>query len=205
MIKNLIFDVGSVLIGYRVMEMLTDYGLETEDAQRVAQEVFDNSRWTDFDSGRISMEELIASYKKDFPHDAEHIDYFLNHMELLNVDRPEVWEKVVELRKRGYRIYILSNYSEVLYNIHTRNMYIRDCCDGKVISYETGTVKPDPRIYNELLSRYDLNPAESVFFDDRQANTEAAKALGIKSYTISSREHINELLDKLLSDDESIQ
>ncbi|MFQ7503442.1 MAG: HAD-IA family hydrolase [Alistipes finegoldii] len=54
--------------------------------------------------------------------------------------------------------------------------------DGEVVSCEEGTVKPEPRIYEILLERYGLDPAETLFIDDRAANIAAAEGLGIAGY-----------------------
>ena len=70
--------------------------------------------------------------------------------------------------------------------------------DGKVVSYEIHQVKPDEAIYLELLNRFGLKAEECVFFDDREENTDTAQRLGIKSYTVLSREHLNKMLDDIL-------
>lgn len=70
--------------------------------------------------------------------------------------------------------------------------------DGMVVSYQTHTCKPDPAIYLHLLRTYQLIPQECIFFDDREENTTAAKALGIPSFTITSQEYLLGLLDLLL-------
>ena len=73
-----------------------------------------------------------------------------------------------------------------------------DDIDGKVVSYEIHEMKPDKVIYEHLLAKYGLKPEESVFFDDRSENTAAAEELGIKSYTITSKEYLNSILDEYL-------
>ena len=68
--------------------------------------------------------------------------------------------------------------------------------DGKVVSYQIHIGKPDPAIYQYLLEKYQLNPQETVFFDDREVNTAAAKKLGIHSYTITSKEYLLQVLEQ---------
>ena len=117
----------------------------------------------------------------------------------MHVKCPDVWQRVHALKEKGYGIYLLSNYSKELFDKHTKDADFLKDIDGKVVSYEIHKVKPDPAIYQYLLEKYHLNPAECVFFDDRPENTKAAEELGIRSYTISSKEYLLELLDKLLS------
>ncbi|MBQ8038835.1 MAG: HAD-IA family hydrolase, partial [Lachnospiraceae bacterium] len=84
------------------------------------------------------------------------------------------------------------------FDTHTKDADFLNDIDGKVVSYEIHKIKPDPAIYEYLLEKYDLKPEESVFFDDRLENTEAAEKLGIKSYTITSKEYLLEVLDEYL-------
>ena len=116
----------------------------------------------------------------------------------MHIPRPDVWERVHALKQKGYRIYLLSNYSKDFFEVHTKGASFMDDIDGKVVSYEIHEMKPDKIIYEHLLGKYDLKPEESVFFDDRPENTETAEELGIKSYTITSKEYLLSVLDEYL-------
>ena len=194
MIKNIIFDVGDVLIGYRWKEMLLDHGIPDEIAQRIGENIFSDSIWKKFDSGLVSIEELQEHYIRLYPEDEEHIRYFLNSGELMHVERPRVWERVHALKEKGYHIYLLSNYSQVLFEKHTNGASFLQDLDGGIISYQVHIVKPDPAIYQTLLQKYDLNPSECIFYDDRKENTDAAKECGIEAVTVLSEQF---LLDRL--------
>ena len=194
MIKNIIFDVGDVLIGYRWKEMLLDHGIPDDIAQRVGENIFSDPIWRKFDSGFVSIEELLEHYIQLYPEDEEHIRYFLNSGELMRVERPKVWEKVHALKEKGYHIYLLSNYSQVLFEKHTNGASFLQDLDGGIISYQVHMVKPDPAIYQALLQKYNLSPSECIFFDDRKENTDAAQACGIKAVTVLSEQF---LLDEL--------
>ena len=118
----------------------------------------------------------------------------------MHLPRPEVWEKIHRLKEKGYAIYLLSNYSKFLFDIHTKGASFMDDIDGKVVSYEIHQVKPDRGIYETLLNRFSLKPEECIFFDDRKENTDTAKELGIKTCTIESRDHINKVLSDLIEE-----
>ena len=60
--------------------------------------------------------------------------------------------------------------------------------DGEVISCEEQVVKPEPEIYRRLLDRYSLDPAETLFIDDRPVNLEAARTFGISTFLFRHRE-----------------
>ena len=116
----------------------------------------------------------------------------------MHVGRPEVWEKVRLLKERGVHIYLLSNYSKILFEKHTKDADFMNVIDGKVVSYQIHMIKPDERIYHYLLERYRLEPGECLFFDDRAANVDAAKKLEIPAEQVTSRKMLNERLEQLL-------
>lgn len=198
MIKNLIFDVGNVLLEYRWNQMLLDYGLTKEEAAVAGPVFFENELWKELDLGNYSVEEVICMYEEALPQYAGLVRWFLTHLELMPLPRKAVWEKVHALKEKGYRIYLLSNYNGDFFRVHTKDADFINDIDGKVVSYEIHKIKPDAAIYEYLLEKYDLKAEESVFFDDREENTEAAEKLGIKSYTITSKEYLLEVLDKFL-------
>jgi len=197
-VKNLIFDVGNVLLEYRWNQMLLDYGLSKEEAAVAGPLFFEHDIWKELDLGNLSVEEVICLYEKALPQYAGLIRWFLTNLDLMPIPRKDVWEKVRALKQKGYRIYLLSNYNKDFFNIHTKNADFLDDIDGKVVSYQIHKIKPDPAIYEYLLEKYNLLPEESVFFDDRAENTETAEKLGIRSYTITSKEYLLSVLDEFL-------
>lgn len=202
MIRNLIFDVGNVLLGYRWYEMLTqDYGLSHEEANRIGNEIFETDLWgVRLDGGKISFEEAIQEYRSLYPDDFPVIEWFLRNGKQMAVKRPEVWEKVVGLKQKGYKIYILSNYSNELFHQHTEGASFLDVLDGSVVSCQVKEIKPNRRIYEILLERYDLDPTECLFFDDRADNVEAARNLGFEAIQVTSQEMLNDTLKKMLEE-----
>lgn len=199
MIKNLIFDVGNVLIEYRWNQMLLDYGLSKEEAAVAGPLFFEHETWKELDLGNMPVEEVIKLYEKQLPQYAGLIRWFLTHLELMPIPRPDVWEKVHALKEKGYNIYLLSNYNEDFFRVHTQDAAFLQDIDGKVVSYEIHKIKPYPEIYQYLLDKYNLNPQECVFFDDRPENTQTAEELGIKTYTITSKEYLLEVLEGFLN------
>ncbi len=202
MIQNLIFDVGDVLLEYRWFEMLTkDYGLSDTEARRIGGEMFDNEIWVQgLDGGRLTLDEAIYEYEKKYPDDVEVIKWFLRNGEQMVVKRPEIWRKVAALKEKGYRIYLLSNYSDELFRIHTKGAEFLNVLDGGIVSYQVHALKPDREIYQILLGKYGLQADECLFFDDRAENVEGARTLGIQAVQVTSREMLNATLDKMLTE-----
>ncbi len=194
--QNLIFDVGNVLLEYRWYQMLLDFGLSDEEAKTVAPVIFENDLWKEFDLGNLTTQEIVECYCRELPQHEELLRWFFGHLELMPVARPDVWEKVHALKEKGYHIYLLSNYSEDFFRIHTKGAAFLEDIDGKVVSYQIHELKPDRAIYEYLLKKYDLKAEECVFFDDRPENTKAAEEMGIRSYTITSKEYLLSVLDE---------
>lgn len=197
MIKNIIFDVGDVLLEYRWKDMLTDYGMTSEEALRIGQEMFRDDLWSELDLANFTEAEIIEKYQEKYPEDKEVIAWFITHGEYMHVTRPKVWAYIPKLKEKGYRLYILSNYSENLFKKHTAEADFLREMDGIVVSYMIHRTKPSLEIYRYLLDTYALKAEECIFFDDRAENTKAAEALGIRAVTITSQEKIIEELEKL--------
>lgn len=197
-IKNIILDIGDVLLEYRWHDMLTDYGLTDEEAERVAGLMFNDILWHELDLAVMSHDEIVRTYMEKYPEHAKTLQWFFTHGEFMHVKREDVWEKVEKLKESGYGIYILSNYSEDLFQKHTHDAPFIGLADGMVVSYQIHLTKPDEKIYRYLLDKYNLKAEECIFFDDREENTEGARKLGINAVTVTSREFLLEELDKLL-------
>lgn len=198
--KNIIFDIGSVLLGYRWMEMCLDAGWDKGKAEKVGLGFFDNSKWSDFDAGFVTVDELVADIVKKHPELEEDARWFILSGKQMTVGRPRVWEMMGKLKEKGFGIYLLSNYSETLFTLHTEGLPFWEFVDGAVISYQIHQIKPNPQIYQYLLQTYHLEAKDCIFFDDRPDNTEGARALGIEAVTVvdGSEEFLLGELQKLL-------
>lgn len=201
-IKNVIFDVGDVLIEYRWKQMLMDYGLSEEEAIRVGGELFENPEqlWSEFDKGLYTQEEIICAYEKRYPRDAKAIRYFISHGEYMHVPRPKIWELLHQLKEAGAKVYLLSNYPEELFHKHLQYADFMNDIDGKMVSYMIKKAKPDEAIYYALCDNYGLKMEECIFFDDREENIATAKRLGMSGKKVTSKEMLQEELIKLIDE-----
>lgn len=184
MIRNLVFDVGGVLLEYRWQDMFRQQGLSEEEIGKLEQVLFRDEIWAwKLDTGAITVAQAIVEFREK------------------GVPRPEIWQQVVDLKEKGYRIYLLSNYSQEMFEKHTKGASFLKVLDGGVISYQIHAIKPDHEIYETLLKRYDLKPEECVFLDDRLENVEGGKRAGMEAVQITSREMLHGLLNQILEAD----
>lgn len=194
--KNYVFDVGHVLLSYQWMDMLLDHGMSDEEANKFAKMMFSDPLWSEFDLENIPYDEVKELYVKKYPEEEANIRFFLDNKDLMSKARPGVYERILKLKEMGAKLYILSNYSSVLFEAHTRLIPIMDEFDGMVVSSQIHIIKPDRRIYEALFEKYNLNPAESIFYDDRQVNVDGSIAAGMDSVLITSEKMLEEELDR---------
>ena len=198
--KNIIFDVGDVLLDYRWQQMLMDYGLDEAEAYRVGRELFDDpdGLWHEYDLGVKSQEEIIQEFEQKHPKDAEVIRWFISHGEYMHVARPAIWKLVHQLKEVGYHLYILSNYPELLFKKHTQYADFMDDMEGMVVSYMLHVGKPERVVYQTLCDRYGLNKEECLFFDDRAENVQGAIDFGMRAKRVLSAKGLAADLEELL-------
>ncbi len=173
-IKNIIFDLGGVVLGRdfnRFDELVGDC------FAFLKQDTFP-PYWHEFDRGTLSRSEVAAELSRDAEVSLERALELVDDVLGLLTEVPETVALIHRLKERGYRLYVLSNMP-VEYWAHLRTFPVFEYFDGAVISSELHLLKPERAIYTSLLERYDLRAEECLFTDDKQTNLLAAEELGI--------------------------
>lgn len=179
MIKNIILDVGKVLVEWDTEYAFQKLGFDENTSKRVAQATVASSDWDELDRSLKTDKELLEKFVANAPEYQKEI-----HMVWENIALP-IWQYdyarkwICDMKQCGYSVYILSNYSRWTYENTQEALSFLEDVDGAVFSFQVKQIKPEPEIYQTLLKKYDLKAEESVFLDDRQENIEAAKAQGI--------------------------
>lgn len=200
MINTIIFDIGMVLVDFCWRKMFTGFGLEGEDFERVADATVRNQAWNEFDKGLISTEEIIDIFAEKAPEYRSYIQkIFEDPTKMIRqFDYAKPWIK--ELKERGYKIYILSNWSRPTYHACLDNeLDFLPLVDGAVFSFQEGVIKPDKTIFETICNRYNINPSEAVFLDDNEANVISSREFGLNTIHFKSYEQGREELETLLS------
>ena len=178
MIKNIIFDIGLVLVNWHpVLDSIFD----KQTAEVVQGVIFESGLWEYLDHGLEDDEIVFEEMIRKAPEYREQIMYILNHLHRIaeQYDYAKSW--IQELKDLGYHVYYLSNYSRHLRKTEPELTDFVPMMDGGIFSADVKLVKPDPKIYELLCSQYNLVPAECLFIDDRQENVEAAIRCGMKA------------------------
>lgn len=198
--KNIVFDIGDVLLSYRWRDMLiNDYGMEEKDALAFGESIFTDPIWKDMDRGLLSIDGMKKRFIDEKRKHADAFCYLLDHAEEMSIKTPDIWERVKKLKEKGYKLYLLSNYCHELLKRHLNGATFLEDVDGKIISSDYGVIKPEQEIYEILLNTFNLNPSESIFFDDREDNIEAAKKMGLDGFVVNDMDKFRDTLDILLS------
>lgn len=199
MINTIIFDIGNVLVDFRWRQMYESFGLKEDDIEKLADATVRHQAWMDLDQGIITAEEAEEAYVKAAPEYREFIERIYQEMDnmLVQFDYSIPWIK--EMKKRGYRIYILSNWSKPAYEAcQDTALSFLPLVDGVVFSYQEFVIKPDQKIYEIICNRYHINPAEAVFLDDSEANIKGAREYGLHAIHFQSYEQGRAALEELL-------
>lgn len=197
MIKNVIFDIGNVLVYFSYRESFASFGYDEAMVDRLAKATVFNEAWAHFDRGDLSDEEIIDLMVKADPEIESDIRRVLANCHDIVVQHDYAVPWVRELKRKGYHVYFLSNYFEKLIRENPEALSFINYMDGGIFSCRVHMLKPAPEIYQALLSKYQLNAEECVFFDDRPENAEGANAVGIHGIVFENLTQAKEALARM--------
>ena len=179
MIKNILFDMGQVLIRFDQKFFIQRLGVDGADMELLLREVYRSVGWVQMDRGSLREEEAFEKMRARLPerlHDAAWKLVIMWDRPILEVDG--MYELVEELKGLGYGVYLLSNASVRQHEYWPRIPASR-LFDGKLISADVHVIKPQPEIYRLCLEKFNLKAEECFFIDDAPANIEGALQCGI--------------------------
>lgn len=172
--KNIVFDLGGVVFARDPRKCTPEFLRFFEFVRYPEMPEF----WTEYDRGALTYSQVrdaVAAYRSA---SAELTDRYLHQAIDLQEAVAPTERLIGELKAAGYRLYVLSNMSRE-FIAFLRRLPVYRYFDGEVVSCEESVVKPEAEIYRRLLTRYALDPSETLFIDDRQANIDAAALWGI--------------------------
>lgn len=189
MIKNIVLDVGRVLVAWEPLETMRKLGFSEEVVQILAEALFESGVWHETDRGVLTDEEFLALAITKAPAYETEIRIFWEHVGQAIWQLPYAKAWIHAIKEAGCRVYILSNYGSHTYEQtkETALDFLSET-DGAIFSYEVKQIKPDAAIYSSLLERFSLKPEECVFFDDLPANIEGAKRMGMHGFVFTGLE-----------------
>lgn len=196
MYKNIIFDLGGVMVDFAPKDFLLDRFCNAAIEDKVYRLTFGSETWQKLDAGLCTRYEgnqamMAAAQEEGCAFEVQEV--LENWTSILRVRRRMV-ELVRRLKNHGYCAYYLSNIPEdILPLLMSRGL--EGVFDGGMASCDVHINKPDPRIYKILLDKYHLKAGECIFIDDNRANVQTAFQLGMNS--IQMRESVDTLVRSL--------
>lgn len=198
MIKNIIFDLGNVIINYNQKKIINNFTEKEEEIKYIYDEIFHDPEWTLMDLGDITNDEAIEIINKrnEFKYEKLTQEFLHEWYKKQPINR-DIVEIAKILKNNGYNLFVLSNMANQTYE-YFKNDEFFSLCTGIVISAHEHVKKPDEKVYRLLLDRYNLNAEECLFIDDDDSgkNYETANKIGIKGRRImpNQAEDVKKLL-----------
>lgn len=196
MIKNIVFDMGNVLLAYTPEEYIKTITQDEVAAAAVLKELFQSEEWRQLDAGSITEEDAVAQVCARIPEYAAEVIKAMDnwHSDLTPMQgMPEI---VARLKEKGYKIYLLSNTSLRFFQYKNKVEMFRNF-DGFIISAKEKLVKPDVAIFECLCKRYGLESGECLFVDDLQQNIAGAEKAGFHAHLFRGAEELSRYLEKI--------
>ena len=188
--KNILFDMGNVLVTYNPEWVIRHYAEDEELIREVKNIVFNSQEWFLLDAGLIEEEKAERNWMErlssDKARELAHLSFQNWHLYNMKVI-PGTAEMIRALKENGKEIYLLSNASMRLLSIYKEVIPAVECFSGIFYSAAHKCVKPQDIIYERFLKEYSLNPSDCFFIDDLEENISAAKAVGISGAVMKSR------------------
>ncbi len=181
MIRNIIFDIGNVLLNFKPEQFLKRFIKDKLRIKEFIVNVIKTELWLNLDRGIVSLQEARNEYLERYPEESNLILTFFNHWKEMLTPITQNIQILRELKSNDYRIYFLSNFIKEAFDYVQDRYEFFTLVDGIVISSEIKYVKPETKIYQCLLEKYNLNPEQCVFIDDLETNLPQAHSLKIKT------------------------
>jgi len=198
MIKNIVFDLGNVLLSFRPSEFFDKKNYPENIKTTILSDIFGSKEWGMLDNGDLTTEEVIDIIASKSSLNKEEIAHVFNLRVSLLFPLDQNVRLLPELKKQGFKLYFLSNFPKDVYDEIKTGYYFFKYFDGGIISSEVKFSKPHQRIYEILLEKYSLIAEECLFIDDLEINVKAAEIFGMKGLvTLGSQEISKELKEAL--------
>ena len=198
MIKNLVFDLGNVLIDFNPKRIVSAVFTEKEEQEIIYKEIFGTKGWKQLDRGVMTFEEHTQNLISRFPQYAREIQWIMDnwHKDLPNI--PGMNKVVKKLKANGFSLYILSNASKryLKYALSKKDFFTH--FSGVTISAELFLLKPQREIYEQFCQIHNLNPVECLFIDDKAENVQGAIDAGWQGYQFTGVLDLIGYLEKTL-------
>lgn len=192
--RNVVFDVGNVLLAWDTHALLREHLPPGSDAEPFRSGMFGHPDWVELDRGTLDEAEALLRFRERTGAPLELVQRLVHASKASLSPMRESLAFLEELHRAGVGLYVLSNMSHATWEyLQPRHDFWRRF-HGIVISAQVRLVKPDPAIYRHLLAAFSLEPAATVFFDDRAENVASAREVGLQAHLFERAAPARELV-----------
>ena len=207
MIKNIVFDLGGVLVGLNrgaCEEAFRRIGFN--DFGKILNEYIQGGFFLEYEKGEISTEEfmnIVRSYIDPQVRESVTDRQIIDAMGAFLEDIPDYkLDYLLELKKR-YRLFMLSNTNPIAVEIVrplflTKGIPLESYFEKLFLSYQMRMVKPDDEIFENVLISSEIIASQTLFVDDSPMNIETAKKLGFKTLLFNPSDNLTDEVNKIL-------
>ena len=196
-IKNIVFDLGRVLIKFEPKEY-TEKNVPEEKREAFYNGIFGSDEWQMLDRGTLSYEEAKKIFKERVSGVDKEIDRLFD-ADLFKILQPiEENVKLLPELKKKYNLYILSNFHQPAFEHIFKKYDFFRLFDGHTVSCYYYLLKPEKEIYETLIKKFNLIPEETVFIDDTKVNIEACEKEGIRGIHLPDYTELKQKLEEFL-------
>ena len=193
-----LFDLGGVFFDWDPKNFFKDQFDNQSEMNFFLDNICNNDWNLQQDNGRLIIDaenDLISK----FPNYEEKIKmYYPNHRKMIKGIFHESIELLYELKKKNYSCYILSNWSSETFEGMTDEYNFLKDFDGMIISGDIKLVKPDKKIFELAIDKFNLTPNETIFIDDRIENINSAQNLNFKTVHLTDPKRIKAKINELI-------
>lgn len=190
MIRNLMFDLGGVIMDIRRQDCIDAFSrLGMQDPGALLGEYSQAGVFGRLESGEIdaaAFRDEIRGMLPDGVTDGMIDEAFCAFLTGI----PERRLQALRQLRHQYRIYLLSNTNPIMWNSRIAEEFRKEgedidfYFDGTLTSYEAKCMKPDRRIFEEAARKFGIVPSETLFFDDSESNVKAAREAGFRAVLV---------------------
>ena len=196
-IKNIVFDLGRVLIKFEPKEYI-EQNVPEEKREDFYNGIFGSTEWLMLDRGTLSYEDAKKIFKERVSGVDKQIDRLFN-VDLFEILQPiEENVKLLPKLKEKYNLYILSNFHQPAFEHIFKKYEFFRLFDGHTVSCYYYLLKPEKEIYDTLIDKFNLIPEETVFIDDSKVNIDACEKEGIRGIHLPDYTELKQKLEEFL-------
>ena len=198
LIDKYIFDLGKVIVKFKVENLFKKFFKTDREIKYFLNNIC-TWDWHIQQDTKYDTSKAADSLIKKYPNYKIPIEAFYGRfLEMIDGIYEENLKIALNLKKKGKKIYILSNFpGDQFDNFMKENKFLNEF-DDMIISGKVGLKKPDKKIYELAIKKFDCNPSRTLFIDDRPENTEAAQNLGINIITLDDPSKLKDYIQNFI-------